>query len=79
MTDRVRTVIVTLKQDTRTDDVEPIALALSMVKGVAEVRLGEPVSIDDWNARSAVRNEVSEKLHAAIQSVLYPASTSRDS
>ena len=75
MTDRVRTVVVTLKQDTRTDDVECIVQALRMVKGVAEVHLGQPVSLDDWAARSAVRNEVSEKLHAAIQSVLFPAST----
>jgi hypothetical protein len=72
MTDRVRTVIITLRQDTRTDDVECIVQALRMVKGVAEVRVGEPVSMDDEHARSVVRSEVSEKLHAAIQSVLFP-------
>lgn len=68
MTDRIKGFIVTLNDDVRDDDVEPILTALQMVRCVADV---SPLvaNIDDHMARSRVRSEVQRKIYDAIEGV----------
>ena len=64
MTDRVRTLTVTLDRDYRTDDVLPIMDALKMIIGVAVVEFddGDVVSPD----RHCARHEFKRRLGRAI-------------
>lgn len=57
MTDRLKGFVVTLEEDHREDDAEPIADALMMIKGVISV---EPVvrNVDDLMNRERVRREL---------------------
>lgn len=62
MTDRVRSLTVVLDRDTRTDDVQIVVNAISMIKGVHLVTLGVPVKYDDFMARAAVAAEMRGSL-----------------
>ncbi len=55
MTDRVRTLTVTLDRDFRTDDIETIIGWLKGVKYVADVQLGPVVEMGDHIARQEFR------------------------
>ena len=68
MTDRVSHLPVALTDDIRTDDVEAIVTAISMIRNVAGVELGisDPST---FIARLRVRQEVREKLYDVIKSL----------
>jgi hypothetical protein len=68
MTDRVRHLTVTLDEDLRVDDLKPIASAIRHVPGVASVE-HHVVRVEDHLARQAVRAEVQQKLHEAVDGV----------
>lgn len=58
MTDRIRKLIVILDQDYRDDDAESIANAIDMIKGVAQVELGEAVSYEEEVNRREFRRSL---------------------
>ncbi len=58
MTDRVQNLTVFLKEDLREDDAEELLRAISLLKGVSHVQLGEPVDNEDFLARQRVYNDV---------------------
>lgn len=68
MTDRIRHLTITLDEDIRVDDLEPIVSAIQHVRGVAGVER-HVVSAQDHSARQAVRAEIRQKLHEAIEGV----------
>ena len=51
MTDRIRTLHVTLDRDVRDDDIEVFKQAIGMIKGVAAVENGPVVGVEDYLAR----------------------------
>jgi len=67
MTDRLKGVIVTFKEDIREDDAEAILNAIQMVKGVLTVK---PLisNYDQHIAEDRVRHEIYQKLF----DVVYP-------
>lgn len=68
MTDRVRHLTITLDGDTRVDDLEAIVSAIQHIRGVAHVE-HHVVQAGDHLARRAVRSEVQQQLHEAVDSV----------
>jgi len=66
MTDRLKGFVVTLDNDYRTDDAEPIVNALKQIKGVLSVR---PLVTDlnDHLARELVRQQLIQKLWEALK------------
>jgi hypothetical protein len=68
MTDRIRHLTVTLDEDTRTDDLDAIVSAIEHVRGVASVER-HVVKAGDHLAREAIRAEVRQKLHEAVEDV----------
>lgn len=62
MTDRVNALTVVLDADYRTDDVEQIVKAISMVRGVVKVDMHVARSMSDHVARTRVRFELQEAL-----------------
>ena len=68
MTDRIRHLTITLDEDIRVDDLEPIVSAIQHVRGVASVER-HVVQAEDHLARQTVRAEVRHKLHDAIEAV----------
>ena len=69
MSDRIKGLIVSLDQDYRDDDVQPIMDAIRMVKGVADVATSVATP-EDWMARSRLRSDVHTKLYKAIDEAL---------
>lgn len=69
MTDRIRTIHVTLDQDYRVDDGKAIIHAIKMVKGVATAEYGDVVSLEQHVTREVVREELAKE----IRDVLKPA------
>ena len=67
MTDRVFALTVVLKDNTRTDDAQPILDAIQMLKGVLSVE-AHVADMGQWAADTRARRELGEKLWA----VLYP-------
>lgn len=61
MTDRVKALTVVLDNDYREDDVQEIAKAIGMVKGVTAVSLVK-TDINDYVNRARVRAELVGKL-----------------
>lgn len=72
MTDRIRTLTVTLDKDYRDDDVQSIVSAIQHIKGVALVET-RVVDVDELVARSAVRADFQARLHEAVDSVFRQA------
>lgn len=72
MTDRIRHLTVTLDKDIREDDVQSIVVAISMVKHVHRVELGEPVGAQDYFARQAVSADLERKLYKVIGETFRP-------
>lgn len=67
MTDRYKALIVTLEQDIRADDAEPLISAISHLREVVSVD-GMVAGPDDWTARQRIRSELSRKLWEALES-----------
>ena len=57
MTDRIKGLTVSLTQDIRDDDCQPIIDAIRMIKGIEDVAL-HVTEIDDWMARKHVKGEL---------------------
>jgi hypothetical protein len=68
MTDRIRHLTITLDEDMRDDDIKSIVSAIEHVRGVADV-LPNIVTAQDLLARQAVRAEVQQQLHEAVEGV----------
>ena len=66
MTDRIRTLTVTLEMDMREDDAEGIARMIRGFRGVDEVELGEPIDFRDHQARAALRRELRGRIEAFL-------------
>ena len=66
MTDRIQHLVVTLDTDIRVDDIEPLVAAISMLRGVNAISLGEPVNTQDLLARLRVRRDVCDRLMGLI-------------
>ncbi len=73
MTDRVKGITISLEQDVRTDDIEPILNAIRQIRGVADVDIIH-TDMNDWLARSRVRSELANDFN-----VLYKKITERNS
>lgn len=69
MTDRVKGFTVTLDRDIRTDDVEVIAQAISMIKGVIHV---EPsiTTMEDHINRERIKSEFRDKFYNFAKELL---------
>uniref|UniRef100_A0A6M3IZC8 Uncharacterized protein n=1 Tax=viral metagenome TaxID=1070528 RepID=A0A6M3IZC8_9ZZZZ len=67
MTDRYHSLTVVFDQDIRDDDVEPILIAIKMIKGVLSVK-PKVADMDSYMAEERVRNDLGKKLW----DVLYP-------
>ena len=67
MTDRIKSLVVTLDEDIRVDDVESIVNAIKQLRHVADVS-SVKTNMDDYSNRVRVRAELAGKLFA----VLYP-------
>jgi hypothetical protein len=67
MTDRLKGVIVTFKEDIREDDAEAVLTAIKMVKGVLSVK---PL-VSDWEQHIA-EERVRQELHKKLFDVIYP-------
>lgn len=66
MTDRYKGCVVTFDRDVREDDVEPLMLAIRMLRGVKSVDL-KMANVDDHMNRERIRSEIEEKLWAALR------------
>lgn len=66
MTDRIRTLTVTLEQDTREDDLADLRAAIKQIRGVASTHLGQPVDIRDIIARESAKRELGQKILAVV-------------
>jgi hypothetical protein len=69
MTDRVKGFVVTLEQDVRIDDIEPMLQAIRYMRGVANV---EPSIADssDWINQQRIKNDLRGKLQRFINETL---------
>jgi len=67
MTDRIRTIHVTLDQDYRTDDGEVNLGAIRMIKGVSCAEFGDVVSLEQRNAREIGRQELADEIREVIK------------
>lgn len=65
MTDRVKGFVVTLEQDVRIDDIEPMLQAIRFMRGVANV---EPSISDssDWINQQRIKSELRGKMYKFI-------------
>ncbi len=66
MTDRIQSLTVVLEGDVRTDDVEILIQAITMIRGVQKVVKGEPVSVNDFIARERAAMKIREALWKAF-------------
>jgi len=62
MTDRVYSLTVILKRETRTDDVEAITGAIQMLKGVQKVELGPVADISHYTNKELISLDFRKKL-----------------
>ena len=63
MTDRVRTIHVTLSHDIRDDDAEIIAEAIRALRHVSTARLGPDIYYESSIAREHAKRELRDKLY----------------
>jgi hypothetical protein len=66
MTDRFRVITVLLEHDTREDDVEMVLMCIRSIKGVDDVKLGEPVDNAEWIARQTAKRKLGEQIWTLI-------------
>lgn len=62
MTDTVRTLLVHLDRDVRTDDVRALVDAVRQLRGVAQVDVGPVNTSSDYIQRETVRRELFQRL-----------------
>ena len=67
MTDRVRTLLVHLEADTRTDDAQVLVDAIRCLRGVAQVEIGPANTSSDYIQRETVRREIWQQLLALVR------------
>jgi len=68
MTDRVRSLVVTLDRDMRTDDVEEVIRTIRMLRYVSDVENGPVVDIAQHTARSVALSAVKKRVWDALMS-----------
>ena len=66
MSDRYHGLLVSLNQDFRSEDLEPIVDAIRMIRGVTDVT-EVVIDSDDWLNRSRIMQELKEKLWKALE------------
>ncbi len=66
MTDRIHSITITLKDDTRIDDAEALFTALRMIKGVMDVTPNVS-EITDHIAYTRARRDLESRLYAALR------------
>lgn len=66
VTDRIKGLIVTLKDDTRIDDTEPLMDAIRLLQGVADVA-PLVVNAEDYMNRMRITIELRQKLWQALE------------
>lgn len=62
MSDRFQVLTVVLDKERREEDLQPILDALKMVRGVAQVKLGEPMGPNDYAARATAASDLTSAL-----------------
>lgn len=67
MTDRIRTLTVVLDDDYRTDDLEAVARAIKMIKGVSGVEQGERLDVRDLIARRIAKRDLREQIRQLLE------------
>lgn len=67
MSDRVRTLTVTLNEDTRVGDIEGVVAAIRMLRPVADVTLGRVEDLDAHYARIDARRQLRDALWAFMR------------
>ena len=72
MTDRVRYITVILDTEYRDDDAQTIADAIAMLKGVAQVELGQPVNVSDYVNRQTIALDFHKRIAEAMRGILFP-------
>lgn len=60
MSDRIRTLTITLDADYKYEEAEEISRVICAIRGVADVSLGESAS---YEARRVVKHELREKIY----------------
>jgi hypothetical protein len=70
MTDRHNHLIVALEDDYRDDALEGLMNSIRGFRGVAAVKLGDPVAGDDWMLKSQIRWELRDTLITEIERAL---------
>lgn len=68
MTDRVKALVVVLKRDTRTDDIEALKAAISQFTNVIAVE-NNITDVDDFANQQRIRHELGTQLW----SILFPS------
>lgn len=67
MTERIRTIHVTLDKDYRVDDGEDILNAIRMTKGVHHAEYGDVVDHERHSARNEGRQELEDQIREVIK------------
>lgn len=67
MTDRIRSLVVILDEDTRTDDAEPLINAIRQLRGVQTISHGPVVDFRDHIARRVARSAIIDKLIEVVK------------
>lgn len=67
MTDRVQSLTVYFEEDMRSDDAQTLVDAISMLRNVAKVELGQPVTGNDHFARERIRRELLLDIYEMIK------------
>lgn len=66
MTDRVSSLTVALKHDTRTDDVEPLVSAIKLLQGVCSVK-ADVQSVGEFVGYARAREEMLKRLLCLVE------------
>lgn len=73
MTDRVSHLIVTLKEDTRIDDVEDIVKLIGQIGAVSDVTAGSAISPSvEVIERHRIRSSLRDQVVTAVEKILWP-------
>ena len=73
MTDRVYSLTVILKRETRTDDVEAITGAIQMLKGVQKVELVPVADISHYTNKELIALDFRKKLLKVLDPKMWEA------
>lgn len=73
MTDRVYSLTVVLKRETRVDDVEAITGAITMLKGVHKVELGPVADISHYTNKELITMELRKRILKVLDPKMWEA------